>query len=235
MVVSFLVGIALGAALLYGYNRYDRYNRRKRRRIPAHWPLHTRPLVNHSEKQVWLWLNKVMFDHQVLIKLPVTRFTAPTAQGDAAHWYKLLNGVYCTFTVCTPDGQVIGCLDVPGPKGLSLANQTLKHQLLEQCGIHYWVVDPANLPHLIQIRTAFLGEHAARGSASSQLESQLKDVRENLHAIVDRKRNRMSQTAAQPDSAMGNSSGFSESQMAPGWEQNSFVTPLDSRSAPLGH
>lgn len=192
-----------------------------------------RPLVNNREKQVWLWLSKVMFDQQVLVKLPVTRFTTPIASSDAAKWYQLLNGVYCTFTVCNTDGKVIGCVDVPGPRGLSMSNQTLKHTLLAHCGIHYWVVDPDNLPHLIRIRTAFLGEHAARGGASSQLESQFKDVRENLHAIVDRQRNSKSNAANQLDHAMANTSGYSESQLATGWEQNSFVTPLDSRSGGL--
>jgi hypothetical protein len=230
MIVSFLTGIGLGAALLYWYN-WSRQH--KRRRIPKEWPLRIRPLVNHREKQVWLWLAKVMFDQQILVKLPVTRFTIPAAQDDAAHWYQLLNGVYCTFTVCSTDGQVIGCIDVPGPKGLSMSNQTLKHTLLTQCGIHYWVVDPDNLPHLIRIRTAFLGEHAARGGVNSQLESQFKDVSENLHATVDRKRAKKSSAVAQLDSTLSNTSDYSESQLAPGWEQNSFITPLDSRSGEL--
>jgi hypothetical protein len=176
-----------------------------------------------------------MFDHQILVKLPVTRFTAPAAQDNANHWYQLLNGVYCTFTVSNMDGQVIGCIDVPGPNGLSLRNQTLKHNLLKHCGVHYYVADPSNLPHLIQIRTAFLGEQAARGVGHSQLELQIRDVRENLHAIVDRQRQNKSHAAVQLDASMSNTLGSDEGHSTPGWEQNSFVTPLDSRSAPLKH
>jgi hypothetical protein len=231
MFVSFAIGIAVGAALLYWFSRSDQ---NKRHRIPKEWPLKIRPLVNSREKTVWLWLSKVMFDQQILIKLPVTRFTAPSDLSDAAHWYQLLNGVYCTFTVCNTDGQVIGCIDVPGPRGLSMSNQTLKHNLLTQIGVHYLVVDPGNLPHLIWIRTAFLGERAARGGMNSHLDSQIKDMSESLHAIVDRKRHGKNRVAPQLEAAGSNTPEYSESNLTTGWEQNSFVTPLDSRMADLG-
>jgi hypothetical protein len=233
MFVTFLIGVVIGVALLYWYNQSEQS---KRRRIPKEWPLRIRPLVNNREKKVWLWLSKVMFDQQILIKLPVTRFTAPSDLKDARHWYQLLNGVYCTFTVCNTDGLVIGCVDVPAPGGLSMSNQMLKHNLLTNIGIHYLVVDPDNLPHLIWIRTAFLGEHAARDGGGSHLDSRIKDVSENLHAIVDRKRHSKTRTAAQLDAAEPNAtaSEYSEGQLAAGWEQNSFVTPLDSRMADLG-
>ncbi len=232
LTLSFVGGLGLGVALLY---LYQRRQARTHRRIPRDWPLHVRPLVNNREKLVWVWLAKVMFDQQILVKLPVTRFTAPQAGTDAAHWYHLLNGVYCSFTVCNMEGHIIGCIDVPGPQGLSMGNQTLKHNLLSHCGIHYLVVDPSNLPHLIQIRTALLGEHAARGNGtSSQLESQFKDVRENLQAIVDRKRSDKNSAMAQMEAARPNTSDNADSQqLASGWEQNSFMTPLDSRSGDL--
>jgi hypothetical protein len=231
MFVSFAIGIAVGAALLFWFSRSDQ---NKRHRIPKEWPLKIRPLVNSREKKVWLWLAKVMFDQQILIKLPVTRFTAPSDPNDATRWYQLLNGVYCTFTVCNTDGQVIGCIDVPGPRGLSMSNQTLKHNLLTQIGVHYLVVDPGNLPHLIWIRTAFLGEHAARGGMNSHLDSQIKDMSENLHAIVDRKRHGKNRVAPQLEVPSPNAADYSESNLTTGWEQNSFVTPLDSRMADLG-
>jgi hypothetical protein len=228
--IACVLGVVLGGAAVFWLRRPQP---QARRRIPKEWPLSVRPLVNNREKQVWLWLAKVMFDQQIMVKLPVTRFTSPAQSVDASHWYHLLNGVYCTFTLCNLDGQVIGCIDVPGPQGLSLSNQTLKHTLLSQCGIHYAVVDPSNLPHLIQIRTAFLGEHAARGGTHSQLDSQFKDVSQTLHATVDRKRHTKSQAMAQLDAAMPNTNDYSESHLASGWEQNSFITPLDSRAAKL--
>lgn len=227
----FLVGLALGASLLHWRNLFTA---RSMRKIPKEWPLKNRPLVNNRERRVWLWLIKVMFDQQVLVKLPVTRFTTPANQQEASHWYKLLNGVYCTFTVCNIDGNVIGCIDVPGPKGLSMSNQTLKHTLLTQCGLRYWVIDPSNLPQLSQIRMAFLGEVTPKAESSSHLEGRLKDVSENLHAAVTRQRHSKNSHYAKLDSELSNTPEFSDSRMVSGWEQNSFLTPLDSRTAPLG-
>jgi len=231
MFYAFFVGLAVGAGLLYWRNQVLA---RENRRIPKEWPLKVRPLVNNRERRVWVWLSKVMFDQQILVKLPVTRFTTPSHQEEATHWYKLLNGVYCTFTVCSTEGQVIGCVDVPGPKGLSMGNQTLKHTLLSQCGIRYWVVDPANLPHLTQIRTAFLGEDAVKGNERDHLESRFKDVKDNLQAAVTRQRHNKSSSFTRLESTLGDASDFAESRLGSGWEQNSFVTPLDSRSTPLG-
>lgn len=229
MLLSFLIGVAVGASLLYWRHRHLE---RQKRKIPAQWPLKPRPLVNSQERRVWIWLTKVMFDQQVLIKLPVTRFTTPVQRDQARHWYKLLNGVYCTFTVCSLDGKVVGCIDVPGPNGLSMSNQTLKHSLLDQCNVRYWVIDPANLPHLSQIRAAFLGEHAANTAASQPLDERFQDVREHLHAVVTRRR-QSKETEAPPSAPAPLLPDFPESRLASGWEMNSFVTPLDSRMGPL--
>lgn len=227
----FLAGLVLGAALLYGRNQL---RARDMRILPKQWPLKSRSLVNSGEKKVWVWLIKVMFDHQVLVKLPVTRFTSPSNQHEAAHWYKLLNGVYCTFTVCDIDGKVVGCVDVPGPKGLSMSNQVLKHSLLTQCGIHYCVVDPANLPQLTQIRTAFLGEQSIKAPRTTHLEERIKNASNNLQAVVTRQRHEKTNHLMPMDSGLKNRSDFSDSRLTSGWVQDSFLTPLDSRSAPLG-
>lgn len=229
MLVSFLSGLVVGALLLMWRTKFSL---RSGRRIPRQWPIKVRPFVNNREKRVWAWLAKVMFDHQILVKLPVTRFTSPTHQGEADHWYKLLNGVYCTFTICTMDGRAIGCVDVPGPRGISLSNQTLKHTLLMQCGLHYWVVDPTHLPHLTVIRKAFLGEEAAPNSGQG-IEHQFNHVREHLQAAVSRQRVNKSAKFAQLDAELARSPELPESRLSSGWEQNSFVTPLDSRAGDL--
>ena len=64
MLLSFVLGVLAGAALLLWRNRYVE---RQRRRIPSSWPLKTRPLVNTQERRVWIWLTKVMFDQHILI------------------------------------------------------------------------------------------------------------------------------------------------------------------------
>lgn len=233
-----LTGLVTGAALLYWRQQAEL---KRQRRIPREWPLKLRPLVNSQERQVWIWLTKVMFDQQILIKLPVTRFTMPAEQTEAPHWYKILNGLYCTFTVCDTQGRVIGCVDVPGPQGLSMSNQTLKHSLLAQCGVRYWVVDPDNLPHLAQIRTAFLGEHAVKGVGRDDLEMRFRNQRDNLQAAVTRQRSHQSQSGekssgyAKLDAAMDATHDTPESRLPSGWDQNSFITPLDSRSGELSH
>jgi hypothetical protein len=229
MLFSFLIGVLVGASLLYW--RHQHLERQKRR-IPSQWPLKPRPLVNSQERRVWIWLSKVMFDQQIVIKLPVTRFTTPVQRDEARHWYKLLNGVYCTFTICSQDGRVIGCIDVPGPNGLSMSNQTLKHSLLDQCNVRYWVIDPSNLPHLSQIRAAFLGEHAANTTASQPLESRFQDMREHLHAVVTRRR-QSKEAEGSPSAPAPLLPEFPESRLASGWEINSFVSPLDSRVSEL--
>jgi hypothetical protein len=229
MILSFLIGTVIGAALLYWRNLIAQ---KESRRIPKEWPLKRRPLVNSAERRVWIWLAKIMFDQQIQVKLPVTRFTAPANLEEAAHWYKLLNGVYCTFTVCGMDGKVIGCVDVAGRKGLSMSNQTLKHGLLAQCGVHYWIVDPDNLPHLTQIRTAFLGERALRRPERDHLDSRFRDVAGNLQKAVSRQRNSKNSNFARIDTEE-DSSGFPESRLVSDWEVNSFVTPLDSRAGEL--
>ena len=233
MVYSFLfmIGLALGAGLLHWRNHWVA---RELRRLPKAWPLKTRSLVNNSEKRVWLWLIRVMFDQQVLVKLPITRFTTPSKRNEASHWYKLLNGVYCTFTICNIEGQVLGCIDVPGPAGLSIGNQTLKHTLLTQCGIRYWVVDPEALPSLSKTRTTFLGDAAMKESPIDHLEDRIKDMSESLHAAVTRQRQNKTSQHARLDVDPSGPQDFTDSHLQSGWEQNSFLTPLDSRAAPLG-
>ncbi len=228
--VAFVLGLLGGAALLYWQRRKQE---RAKRRIPREWPLKTRLLVNSAERRVWIWLAKVMFDQQILVKIPVTRFTTPANAKIAEHWYRMLNGVYCTFTLCGMDGRVIGCIDVPGRKGLSMSNQALKHGLLEHCGLPYWVVDPENLPHLNQIRAAFLGEVAPAGGQRSKLHSQVKDVASHLQAVVNRQRGEKGSGFARLDAEIARMRHPGDSQLSEGWEQNSFVTPLDSRVAGL--
>lgn len=210
---------------------WRRKSEQARRRIPRKWPLAVRALVNSNEQRIWCWLVQAFEDQQVMIKLPVTRFTMPQVKDEGQHWFKLLSGVYCTFTVCTSDGSVIGCVDVPGPLGFSLCNQTLKHTLLSQCNIHYWVVDPDNLPSSADIRAAFLGEEAAqqaglaRGRPSAQLTpARLRERHHTASEFIRLDEALSSDPCSQMDY---------ESQLSTSWQHNSFVAPLDSRRAEL--
>jgi hypothetical protein len=226
LAIGAVCGFALGVGVAIWHRRAKEL---QKRRIPKEWPLKTRPLVNSREQRVWAWLMKAMSDQHVLVKLPVTRFTSPEEQKSATHWYQLLNGLYCTFTVCSTDGKVLGCVDMPGRLGSMQSNQTLKHRLLGQCEIPYWIVDPDNLPLTKQIRIAFLGDRAT-ASQQHQLDTRFQDVRENLQAAVTKQRqNHLVALEAQ----LARESSYGEGRISSGWEQNSFITPLDSRSAPL--
>ena len=107
--------MALGAWL---HRAWQARAARMQRRIPTHWPLSTRALTNSEEARVWHWLSRSFYDHHIMVKLPVTRFTLPRDREQGMHWYRLLGSVYCTFTICKADGRVVGCLDVPGSAGV---------------------------------------------------------------------------------------------------------------------
>lgn len=232
MIASIFAACLLCLAGIAAYLWRQRTKASRRPQIPKVWPLLPRLLVNSKERKIWVWLTKVMYDQEIMIKLPVTRFTIPAKRDEAEHWYTLLNRVYCTFTICGHDGRVIGCVDVPGSGGLSLSNQTLKYGLLSQCGIPYWVVEPDNLPHMNQIRTAFLGDGAGRVNRQEHLDSRLKDVAGNLHAAVSRQRTGKV-TTAHDAHAFEPHARRAEGPLSEGWEQNSFMAPLDSRGADL--
>ena len=210
---------------------------REKRRIPKRWPLSPRVLANSNERTVWRWLARAFFDHHVMIKIPVTRFTLPRSKEHGLHWYELLSGVYCTFTVCGADGHVIGCVDVPGRFGIAKKNQQLKQTLLNQCGIAYLVVESNNLPRLPDIRTEFLGEMASMTRDRGRDEAALDAARKNLRESLLRQRQTRNSDLAPLGTASGGhdtSRGSLEStQFSTQWQSNSFLTPLDSRKAEL--
>jgi len=234
--------LASVAAGVYGHAWWQKRAEQAKRRIPRKWPLVVRPMVNSRERLAWRWLERAFMDHHIMIKSPVTRFTMPQVREEGQHWFHILSGVYCTFTVCTAEGNVIGCVDVPGPQGLSLSNQTLKHTLLTQCNIRYWVVEPENLPNVSTIRAAFLGEQAVLKEELERMrsETEFNQTRANLKAALIRQRNHQPNDLARLEALLSadphNHEAY-ESQLSTSWKQDSFVAPLDSRAGELteGH
>jgi Protein of unknown function (DUF2726) len=208
-----------------------------RKRIPRRWPLNVRLLANTEERKVWHWLNETFSDHNVMLKLPVTRFTLPRCKEQGLHWYQLLSGVYCTLTVCAPDGRVVGCVDVPGNNRISRSNRQLKQTLLSQCGIAYWVIASTHLPTPQEIRTEFLGEAAPQPPHRHLDNNRMAATHLKLRASLSgqRKSRHSDWAPLKPmagDSA-DNDSGFSN--FGAGLHQdNSFLVPLDSRKSALG-
>lgn len=239
MIVALLMA-ASGALGAYVYAMHLKRQDQEMRRIPRKWPLSVRALANSRERLVWRWMMRAFSDLHVMIKLPVTRFTMPKVRGEGQHWSQLLSGVYCTFTVCDDDGNVIGCVDVPGPQGLSLSNQTLKHTLLSQCSVRYWVVNPEHLPNIITIRAAFLGEQAVVKEELERLrtETEFNQARANLKAALSRRRGSQLTASefARLDAILSNDPHSDEAyeiQLSTTWKDDSFVAPLDSRSGEL--
>lgn len=189
MTFTLLLGMALGAALFF---LRDEIAGRARRRVPKTWPLTVRPVVSSSEKRVWIWLTGAMYDHQILLKLPIARMTAPSNAAEAQHWYKKLNGVYCTFAICNQRGKIVGCVDVGGAGGQSIRHQSVKKALLSQFGIAYWVIDPDNRPSLAHFRTAILGGSAIESTGFNELE-------QLLQVDTDRSLGGMSPTVREQD------------------------------------
>ena len=217
----------------------------------TNWQLSRRLLVNPEECQVWHWLCKTFPQHHVNIKIPVTRFTRPLEPEQGKSLYKLLDGVYCTFTVCSPNGRVLGCADVMGANGLSSNNRQLKQNLLDKCGIVYYVLRPVSLPATATIRNDFLGETAAAESAMHNKpraqryqeleEALLAEARRKLSTTLGRQRygreSRFSPLVPNsfPDAlAHASSHGFEKGNvndhaLLPGSQYNSFLMPLESR------
>ena len=180
------VGLVLGAALGVGaYAWWLRNQANARMRMPSKWPLSARVLMTNEEYEVFKWLRTTFHDHLLMVKLPVLRFTVPISKdknGGGARWQELLGGVYCTFTVCTDNGNVVGCVDVPGKRGLNKTNRELKESLLSDCRIAYTAVRSVKLPKPSAMRAAFLGEL----EIEDQIEAQVtRGGNSSFHADLD--------------------------------------------------
>lgn len=156
--LGLLAGVLVGSGL-YAWWIYRQAQTKMR--MPDKWPLTSRVLLTNEEYEVFKWLISTFHDHLVMVKVPVLRFTAPIRKdqnGGGSRWQDMLAGVYCTFTVCTSNGNVVGCVDVPARRGLNRANRDLKESLLSDCRIAYTVARSIKLPKASAMRAAFLGE-----------------------------------------------------------------------------
>ena len=233
---TLLCGLPLGAAL---HCRARKRAARERRRIPARWPLTGRVIANSEEIKVWRWLFSTFFDHAVLIKMPVIRFLLATTPDQRLHCYELLKGVYCTFTVVSLSGQVVGCIDVASRSRQNSTNRKLKQTLLDQCGIPYLALDPDDLPSLSAIRARFVDASTPGMAVDPAQEAAINKASRNLRSSLTRKRRTRGSDRASPsihgaDDKPSEGRGDEASQfIGSRWNENSFLSPLDSRVAAL--
>lgn len=226
IVVLGIIGLLAGVLgfVLYMSER-SRIARQKQaekpRRMPKQWPVNPRPLTNSTERRVWAYLRETFPDHQVVPKLPLTRFTLPRNPEQGQEWFEMLSTAYCTFTICDDESRVIGCVDVDGPRNLSRGNKHLKHTLLGQCGIAYWVMSSNALPKAESLRAEFLGAGEATLPSHRTQPADLDTIRSHLHQALDKGR----------EQRHGFSGG--DSDFTPWPQQDSFLGTLDSRHTPL--
>ena len=155
MLATAACSMGLGAA---GHSIWQAGKARKKRRLPEQWHLQTRLLLSSTELEVWHWLQRAFFEYDVLVKIPLIRFMAPRSASEGKRSHELIKDLYCSFTICGVDGTVIGCIDVPGSRGLKTSTRHLKQTLFAECHLAYAVVRAGNLPSLEAMRSAFLGE-----------------------------------------------------------------------------
>jgi hypothetical protein len=151
-------------------------------------------------------------------------------------WYRLLGSVYCTFTICKADGRVVGCVDVPGTAGLPRSARSLKHSLLTQCGLPYWVVRSGSLPTVAEIRAEFLGESPTTQAMREreQEERAIIAAQTNLRTVLTRQRSNRQSDFAPLSNWPNSASGGLRSDFNSQWQDdNSFLMPLDSRRGDL--
>jgi Protein of unknown function (DUF2726) len=243
--LTVLAGLGLGAGALL---LWQRHVSSQALRLPYKWPLRSRVMLTTEEAQAFEWLRGIFPDHFVMCKLPVLRFTVPVKKEQksmARRWQELLHGVYCTFTVCTKDGAVIGCVDVHGKRGLTTISRELKERLLEDCAVAYITVRSAALPNAGVVRSAFLGEMKQKSTAEQNTRGGDSDFNAELVHFTDEKRQAALRELKKKDSKPVplEPEGFDPdgtgafAARRPGRGRvvydDSFVSPIDTRPARL--
>jgi len=178
--LTLLAGIALGGLLARWWS--GRKSGADDLTLPAHWPLQARMVVDKIENKVWHSLKSIFHDHMVLVKVPVLRYTklqgapilktplGPNKQDHAGQliqrqWLDRLEGIHTTFTVCTLNGRIVGCVDVPSSGKFLKSGSKIKEAMLLQCGIAYVVADALTTADAPKMRELFLGEMPSRSPA----------------------------------------------------------------------
>lgn len=219
------MGLTLMAILSIGWGYLLWRKTQRTPRFPAHWPLHARVLLNQDELRVWHWLCATFVDHHVMIKMSVTRYTRPNARENGRYLYELLKNTHCTFSVCAPDGHVVGCIDMPKSLKLRQSTLALKQNLLAQCGISYILLNPQRLPNPEEIRNEILGEDATKIRKLKREEAALEVARIHLSQTLLQQRHMRALRRRKSDSTV--SSGI------PSQGHDSFLFQSNSLPAEL--
>ena len=235
-----LIPLVLAAGVC-GYQAWASRAAGQPQRIPSRWPLRVRTLVNSEELRVWRWLKRAFpeSDLHIMIKMPVTRFTLPSDRAMAESLHQMLGNVYCTFTICTGKGEVLGCVDVAGRRRITDKNYEIKHTLLSQCGLRYELVEAARLPSVAGIREEFLSR---ADMAQTLVEDRVREddrmtaAQANLRSALSRQRQNRGNSdfgALSSYDPLGDDDDERFQTVHSSWGANSFLQSLDSRKGEL--
>lgn len=244
-----ILAVALfGFAWVYWiYRRGQVRKQNNETQFPTHWELRLRPLFSEVDRSVWLWLAQVFPEHEVLVKVPMIRFLS----GSSADLKALvqIKDIYCSFTVCSTKGKVIGCIDVPGAQGLKASHRDLKKKLFDDCGLPYAVLGAHDLPTREVLRAIFLKEAVPLIPSISHFEASLSpqvsefpvseapvdiepehavgldsvaNVRNNLHIKLDGNRKRRQMAVDSLKNNMGVVDDKASGGITPRWD-DSFI------------
>lgn len=204
-----MLGIFVG---IVGYRGYLDFSTRQAQKLPDHAAPKLKSLFNELDQAAWLWLQQVFPEHKILLKIPLLRFLS----GGSVDLQSLVQfkGIYCTFTVCSAQGRVVGCIDVAGARPIHVNRRDFKKKLFEKFGLAYTVLAVDELPSPEALRAVFLNEamplipildaydtsHSSLAFELSTVHAELDpvaNVRHNLHTKLDTNRKmRPSGTAA---------------------------------------
>ncbi len=140
------------------------FTRKRRHRIPEIWPLGRRPVLNARERHVFAVMRQAFPQHEILVKLPLTRFTQLRDTSNAAFWYELLTPLTVTFTLCDANTQVFAVLDMLNEGRTASSATRLKQRALEAAQVRYVRLDLQTLPTVRLIRDLILSDKEQRDS-----------------------------------------------------------------------
>lgn len=178
-----VVGLVVGGL---GYRSWMEYRIRHVKKLTELIAPKLKPLFNELDQAAWCWLEQVFPEHKILLKIPVLRFLS----GGSVDLQSLvqLKGLYCTFTVCSPHGRVVGCMDIVDAKTIQGSRRDLKKKLFQSFGLAYTVLEVDSLPSMQALRAAFLNESMPLiplMDDSETLESSLVFESSTVHAEKD--------------------------------------------------
>ncbi|MBQ6657200.1 MAG: hypothetical protein IJM64_07965 [Ottowia sp.] len=163
-------------------------------------PMMPRTLLRSpAERSAWLWLRHDVFPkHNVLPKLPFTRFTLLRDQALGKKWFPVLSSTYCTFTICSDAGLAIGCVDLLPMGDENRGSVIFKRRLLDQCGMHYHIITIGQLPDAQELAKEFLGDAATPtvSTTQDQQAARIEAMRAQLHKRLEESRQRRSDPAS---------------------------------------